>query len=583
MKIEWKENFKNMKLAKKMLLVYAFFAGISCIISMASLQMSLNIYDGKLYEKSLQELDFFSQQVNESLEDIEKLSSYVALDRDIQEQLSELRSCKYMSATYAVELFRLRELIADEMASYPVVKSILYTDGKQAMTKAGLDTGMLSEEDVKEMLEQFHEVKGGYITRNPDGRNTYLISGRDILERKNASLDYMGSLILTSDIADVIEQKNDSLEAVHSALFVYSEDGMVYQEEGVEVPELPSLEKEKGYKILRDGGEKYFMCYLKSGVNGWMYVNFFPYSDIFGQTMQVRYLLLAGMVLLFIIIVGVMRKMAVVITRPLNQLTESMQIVEQGDFKGAKEVLDKEPGNDETGLLAQEFKAMLDKIDVLIYENYEKQLLLKDTKYKMLQAQINPHFLYNTLNALNWMVKGGQNADAGKMIMELGKVLRSSFAGDPYTTVADELETAKGYMVIQKYRYQSRVHFHVHEEGNLRNYLIPRMILQPLIENAIYYGVETSLDVCDITVRAKEMPDSVILSVEDNGQGMTQEELERVKDGSVIPKGHGIGIKNIRERLKITYEDSEFTISSQTGCGTKIYIRIPKTEGEEHV
>ena len=81
-----------------------------------------------------------------------------------------------------------------------VVKSILYTDGKQAMTKAGLDTGMLSEEDVKEMLEQFHEVKGGYITRNPDGRNTYLISGRDILERKNASLDYMGSLILTSDI-----------------------------------------------------------------------------------------------------------------------------------------------------------------------------------------------------------------------------------------------------------------------------------------------------------------------------------------------------------------------------------------------
>ena len=183
-----------------------------------------------------------------------------------------------------------------------------------------------------------------------------------------------------------------------------------------------------------------------------------------------------------------------------------MQIVEQGDFKGAKEVLDKEPGNDETGLLAQEFKAMLDKIDVLIYENYEKQLLLKDTKYKMLQAQINPHFLYNTLNALNWMVKGGQNADAGKMIMELGKVLRSSFAGDPYTTVADELETAKGYMVIQKYRYQNRVHFHVHEEGNLRNYLIPRMILQPLIDNAIYYGVETSLDVCDITVRAKEMP-----------------------------------------------------------------------------
>lgn len=340
MKVKWKDKFKNMKLAKKMILMYAFFAGISCAISMASLQMSLNIYDGKLYEKSLQELDFFSQQVNGSLEDIEKLSSSIALNQDVQEQLSELRSCKYMSAVYSMGLFRLRELIAEEMDSYPVVKNIIYTDGKRAMTKAGLDTGPLSEGEVIELLEQFHNAKGGYVTKNPDNGNAYLVSGRDILERKNASLDYMGSLILTSDIAGVVDQKNDSLEAVHSTLFIYSEDGMIYQEKDVDVPKLPSIDKVKGYEVIKNGGKKYFMCYLKSSVNGWMYVNFFPYTDIFGQTLKVRYLLFTGLVFLFIIIVIVMRKMAVVITRPLNQLTESMQIVEQGDFRGAKEVLD---------------------------------------------------------------------------------------------------------------------------------------------------------------------------------------------------------------------------------------------------
>ena len=276
--------------------------------------------------------------------------------------------------------------------------------------------------------------------------------------------------------------------------------------------------------------------------------------------------------------------MSVVIVRPLNQLTESMRIVEKGDFKGAKQVLDKDLSNDETGLLAQEFKVMLDKIDILIYENYEKQLLLQDTKYKMLQAQINPHFLYNTLNALNWMVKGKRNDDAGKVIIELGKLLRASFAKDPYTTVAGELEVAKGYIVIQKYRYQNRVEFEVSEEGNLDQYMIPRMILQPLIENAIYYGVDTSLERCRITVCVKEELEAVSLTVEDTGPGMEPEELEKVRNGTAVPKGHGIGIKNIRERLKITYEDSEFSIESRKGYGTKIQIRIPKICSEvDHV
>ncbi len=583
MKRKWRQKFKNLKLSKKILLVYAAFAGISCFISMAALQMSLNIYDGKLYEKSLQELDFFSQQVNESLKDIEKLSSTIALDQDVQEQLSELKASKYMSASYSIGLIHLRELIADKMDPYPVVKNVIYTDGNQGKVKAGTDTAQLSETEMKSLLENFHEAKGAYITRNPHGGNQYLISGRDILERRNASLDYMGALILTSDIAGVVEQRNDSLEAAHSTLFIYSEDGIVYQEGDIKAPKLPSIKETKGYEIIKQGGEKYFMCYLRSGMNGWMYVNFFPYSDIFGQTLKLRYFLLAGQLLLFILLVFVMRKMAVTITRPLNQLTESMRIVEKGDFKGAKKVLDHKPGNDETGLLAQEFKVMLEKIDVLIYENYEKQLLLKDTKYKMLQAQINPHFLYNTLNALNWMVKGGQNDDASKIIIELGRLLRSCFARDPYTTVKEELETAKGYMIIQEYRHRNRVRFHVHEEGDLELYLIPRMILQPLIENSICYGVETSLDVCDITVRVREMPDSILLSVKDTGQGMAPEELERVRNGTIKPKGHGIGIKNIKERLNITYKDSKFTINSQPGCGTKIYIRIPKTKEAGHV
>ncbi|QBE97288.1 Sensor histidine kinase YehU [Blautia producta] len=584
MKVQWKKKLRDIKLSKKMLFVYAVFAGVSCIISIIALQMSLNIYDSKLYEKSLQELDFFTQQVNTSLNDIEKASSSIALNAEIQNQLALMESYEYMSAQYSLGLYQLREMIEDELVSAAAVKNIIYTDKKEAEIKAGTDTGKIGEGEFKEILEDFQGARGGYISKNPTADYPYLLSGRDILERKNASLDYLGSLILTSDISGIIGQNSDSLEAAHSTLFVYSKDGMIYQDDTQAIPKLPDVDHTKGYEVVHIQGEKYFMCYLRSSMNDWMYVNIFPYSDIFGQVMNVRYLLIGGFLILFICMVVVMRKMSVVIVRPLNQLTESMRIVEKGDFKGAKQVLDKDLSNDETGLLAQEFKVMLDKIDILIYENYEKQLLLQDTKYKMLQAQINPHFLYNTLNALNWMVKGKRNDDAGKVIIELGKLLRASFAKDPYTTVAGELEVAKGYIVIQKYRYQNRVEFEVSEEGNLDQYMIPRMILQPLIENAIYYGVDASLEGCRITVCVKEEPEAVLLTVEDTGPGMEPEELEKVRNGTAVPKGHGIGIKNIRERLKITYEDSEFSIDSRKGHGTKIQIRIPKMCSEvDHV
>lgn len=414
----------------------------------------------------------------------------------------------------------------------------------------------------------------------PTEEYPYLLIGRDILETRNATLNYMGTLIFSADIAGLLEKRAKNLTAEHSTLFVYSEQGMIYQEAEQGELELPVMDKEKGYKIIEYQGQKNFLCYEKSPKTGWMYVNIFPYSEIFGQIMMVRYILFGGLVLIFLIMVLVMRKLSRVITNPLDQLTESMKIVETGDFKGAKEILSREASQDEVGVLTQEFHFMLDRIDDLIHENYEKQLLLKDTKYKMLQAQINPHFLYNTLNALNWMIRAGEDKDASKMIVELGNLLRASFAKDPYTTVTQEVAAAKSYITIQRFRYKSRAEFVIETEGELDCYMIPRMILQPLIENAIYYGVEQTLNVCVVTVRVKEETEEILLEVTDQGPGMTAEELEEVRTLTMTPKGHGIGLKNIKERLNLAYTDSRFQIYSAIGKGTRIEIRIPKIRKE---
>lgn len=575
------EKFRDWKLAQKMMLVYVVLLGISCGVSIAALQISLNIYDGKLYEKSLQELDFFTQKVNDNLDGVESLSYTIAMDAEIQQQLSKIKSLNYLSAEYSYEMYQFRILLLNELNSHPMVKNIVYTDGNKTKLTVGVDCGTIDPGEYSRLLEQFHEARGGYVVQNPVKKYPYLLAGRDVRKHLDASMSYLGSLMITCDVSGMIREKIGDLEENHSTLFVYSRDGMVYRDNQAEVPELPSLDQTQGYRIVSYQGQKYFMCYLKSSQNGWMFVNLFPYSEIFGQTMMVRYWMIGGFFLLFLGSALIMKKLAGVITAPLERLSESMQIVETGDFTGAKNVLSTEVRSDESGMLAQEFRAMLDQITTLIHENYEKQLLLKDTKYKMLQAQINPHFLYNTLNALNWMVQANRGEDAQKVIIELGQMLRASFAKEPLTTVTAEVQLVKSYIAIQQFRYRNRAKFTVEIQGKPGAYRVPHMTLQPLVENAIYYGVENSLVCCEVTVRVREEKETILLEVANTGPGMTPEELDAVRNFTVKPKGHGIGLKNIRERLEMVCPGSEFRIESRLDKGTIVRIRVPKRKGGE--
>lgn len=578
-----KDFFRDLNLEKKILFAYIIFATIFFVVSVSALQASLRIYDEKLYEKSLQELDYFTQEVNRGLDEVENLSYTIAMNTEVQERLADIMRMNAASETYAYEMYRFRSLLINELNSHSIVKNIIYTDKRRTKIKAGVDCGEINNDVYLALLEAFNDKRGGYVFENPTKEYSYLLSGRDVLEKSNASLNYLGSILLTSDIRGLIEQKNNSLEASHATLFVCSEEGMIYGNEE-DMPLKPSMDDSQGYKIMHHQGQKMFLCYLKSSSTGWMYVNMFPYSEIYGQTMMVRYWLMAAFIIIFLLTLIAMKRIAHIIMKPLERLTTSIHIAEQGDFQGAQDVIEQKHRKDEVGRLAEDFQQMLGKIEHLIEEDYKKQILLKDTKYKVLQAQINPHFLNNTLNSLHWMMRAGRNDEAGKMIVQLGDLLRASFSEDPYISVEQELAVVKNYISIQQLRYHSRAEFEITAEGNLTDYIMPRMTLQPLVENAINYGVEVSLAMCKVTVMAREEVDTIYFEIADSGPGMSEEELARVRDFSVKPKGHGIGLKNIRMRLDIMFPSSEFEIESKIGQGTKIKIRIPKFKGrEDHV
>ncbi|MDO5417485.1 MAG: histidine kinase [Lachnospiraceae bacterium] len=580
----WYSRYRDWKLAAKMILMYVVMLGACFLFSVTALQYSFNIYDSKLYEKSLLELDFFTQQVNRSLDEVEDLSFFMAVDTKIQEQLTKIKKMKHFTSEYSYEIYQFRMILNTELLNSNMISNVLYTDGEGTRLLVGTDTGSIPQRLYDSFSGQLHQAQGAYLVHSPSPEYPYLLSGRDIRKHIDASLEYLGTLLITSDVTKMIEKNIDNLEAESSELCIYSEEGIIYESrEGLteQVVSMAQIQGTQGYRIVKQDGQQNFVCYLKSSRTGWTYVNVFPYTEIYGQNQRLRRMIFCGFLLLFVTSALALKKAAHIITKPLEHLSKSMEIVETGDFTGAKLMLEGGASRDEIGLLTQEFQVMLDKIDYLIHENYEKQILLKDTKYKMLQAQINPHFLYNTLNSINWMIRAKKNDEAAEMTVALGVILRSALNKQQFFTIQEELENLEKYLTIQKYRYRNRVVFQVDACCSGR-YLIPHMTLQPLVENAIYHGVEKMLTVCTISVTVREEEAHLWIQVADDGPGMTQEELDKVRTFTMQPKGHGIGLKNIYERLKMAFnQDAEFQIDSAEKKGTCVTIRIPKREAEK--
>ena len=228
---------------------------------------------------------------------------------------------------------------------------------------------------------------------------------------------------------------------------------------------------------------------------------------------------------------------------------------------------------------------MIQQIDELIHENYSKQLTIKETEFKALQAQINPHFLYNTLESINWLAKGNGQTQISKMVEALGYLLRNSISlKKPLITIEEELNIVKSYIIIQKYRFEERLEFTIEVDSAVLGIEIPKLTVQPLVENAIHYALEPMIDPCKIRIYSIVTNEEFQLIIEDNGPGMDPDILEKLKRGEVKTRGQGVGLSNINDRIKLAYgEKYGVVIESATGEGTKIIIGIPIGKEENHV
>lgn len=234
-------------------------------------------------------------------------------------------------------------------------------------------------------------------------------------------------------------------------------------------------------------------------------------------------------------------------------------------------------GTREVQELSDSFEHMVLRIQELMTTVREEEVNLRKTELKALQAQINPHFLYNTLDSIAWMCEQGRNADAVKMVHALARLFRISISrGHELIPIAKELEHAESYLQIQMYRDKNQFTYTFDVDPDCLGYYCNKITLQPIIENSINHGLDLMVDEGRIDVRVRFDGDDIVFSVQDNGVGMSPEQLEAIMQHGPTDRT-GIGIKNVNDRLKIYFGRSYgLSITSEPDVGTCVEIRMPR-------
>ncbi|WP_342477674.1 sensor histidine kinase [Paenibacillus sp. FSL H7-0350] len=411
---------------------------------------------------------------------------------------------------------------------------------------------------------------------------------RKIFDMENGKL--LGVMAVSVDI-DFINRLNKRMEAGNRSAFTVTDDsGMIifnnnYNLIGKPFRTLFPVREEElaagsGRQIVCVAGKNYILIQSPFEEHKWKTYMYMPVEELAveGDILKQNLWTIAVVLLLFALASSVY--MSNLITRPIKQLIRNMTLVEQGKFDNLPAVR----SNDEIGVMASRFEQMSAELKQLVERIYVEQGQKVEAEIRALQAQISPHFLYNTLNSVKWIATMQQSDKIVEMTGALISMLRYTAKTDNrLVPIREELEHILHYIVIQKVRYFNRIEFHSEVEGTLAEQEIPKLSIQPLVENAIFHGIADQEDgLLSIEVRRAGNTELTI-TVKDNGAGMSAEASAKLRSrlGGAEDSG-GIGVINVHQRVRRLYGDPYgVSFESSPGQGAVFVITIPIRDRKE--
>lgn len=420
------------------------------------------------------------------------------------------------------------------------------------------------------------------VTLKFEGNPPYILLMKQITDFDNRKS--LGTIFLAVKLSFIEQVLADLEEEKNATMWVMDERGQVIFH--TNSSKIGSVFKElKDYPLVNGSfqtvrnKEKTLISINKSANHKWILVHSIPLRYLTKSTDMVRNVTVFAFIALVFITTLISIFLAWSVTKPIKKLGNIMQEVEQGNLS----VTIPMQAGDEVGALAQSFHSMLKKIRELIQKNYHIEIRQKEAELYALQSQINPHFMYNTLQTISLAVEDGETTTVVEMVTFLGRMLRYSLSNkERLVPISQEVEHIQDFLKIQKFRFEERVSFQIHADLD-KTYFIPKFILQPIVENSIKYGLEKRKGL-EIEILVKEiMKDheqkDILFAIRDNGPGISEENLAKIKgelqSDPMGKRDSGFGILNVHARVMIMFgKQYGLKVNSVIGKGTEITIQI---------
>lgn len=566
--------FANLRLRNKLFIIFLLVSFIPCSVL---IYYSYTSTRDTITEQTYASLSGTLNQINTNLENrlgyYEQLTNILYMDAQLRNYLSN----DYEQAFYYIDAFRyINRTMSSMMISNSNLQGItIYIDNKTLYSDKQYIR--YTEELPETVKQQALNAAGSPVythIEDPQTGTSYVTLARS-LSYFSLSHPY-GILTINIDdkeIYSLIEKEN-----VNKSVYIIDETGRVISSgdaamKGNQLFDLYPIQADltlsSGKFDKRIGGQELFFTYKKLR-NGWTTVITVPYDELLANTNKATKRIVWISVTVIAVAALLIFVTAKVITKRIEGLLQQIRKVERGNFQVQRMPM----GNDEIGQLSYAFQKMAARIQELINEVYVKEIAVKDSELTTLQAQINPHFLYNTLSSISSLALKEGSMQVYQMVNHLSKYYRISLnKGKRVVLLEQEIQLVKNYVSIQAIRFRGMLHMHYDLDESLFNRTVIKLILQPFIENCINHAIWSESGI-NIIVKLKAEGEDLLLQVIDDGQGMTRQRLEEAFNKSSNQSGYGI--KNVDDRIKLAYgERYGVEIFSRLGIGTNVTIRLP--------
>ncbi len=588
--------FSEFNIFKKLLISYVIIIVLPLmIVYVIYFNTSREILIDKVYENTTWSLELVSNGVDDVLKRMISSSLYINEDNNIQ-KLKELSKDYNGEAVFGKSQMSIKELEAlngiDQLIENVSLNLVGIENYITIATKSGdIFTNwqrVIGQDDrlLKDFLGE-EELPSGQtllwfgIHRDytiGGNRDTYVITLLKNIYQYNTK--YFGTISISIPEKELGILLNEGI-GPNGHRLILDENGIIISSNFTEMVNLPfeSLysndlpSSQKGY-ILESliNGELSLISYNRLEYMDWVIVDIQPYNELMKELKTTELYLFIAVVTSILVFFFISRIIAKSIAVPIRKLAVDMQnfnSTESCDIEVDYQI-------NEVEVLGTSFEMMKNNIQLLLEENIKKEQRKREAELDALQAQISPHFLFNTLNAVRWMALNGDNEQVEKMVFSLGNLLRMTISNkDELITIEDEITNVEHYINIVKLRHALRISLAVDVSEDILSIKIPKLLLQPIIENSVMHGFSDTNGQGIIEILARKESDAIFLTIHDNGNG-----LVKSNDSSINSrKFSSIGLTNVEERLKLHFGDKSFlSLTQRQSKGATVVLKIQMEE-----